>query len=160
MTRATTTATALDDEAIEGFLETQSTGTLSLANGDDAYAIPVAFTYAVETGDFYFRLGYGVESRKRAYIETTEQATFVVAAETTSGWKSVIAAGELEHRNTTDNLNEVVGAEYSSDEPRSDAKHERDIPFYHVFEAPSELLFTLVRLRTTELTGVVEATDS
>jgi len=153
------TADRLTKPAIETFLETQSTGTLALADRNDSYAIPVAFTFAPEPEDFYFRLGYGVESRKREYIESTDQATFVVAAETESGWKSVVAAGEIEHRNTTDNLSEIAGTEYSSDEPQSDAKHERNIPFYNVFESPSELLFTLARLRTTELTGVVEATD-
>ena len=30
---------------------------------------------------------------------------------------------------------------------------------HHVFAAPSELLFALVRLRTDELTGVAESTD-
>ncbi|MFC7018831.1 MULTISPECIES: pyridoxamine 5'-phosphate oxidase family protein [Haloarcula] len=148
-------AGVLDEPAIEAFLENRSTGTLALADEDESYAIPVAFTFAPETEDFYFRLGYGVGSRKRKYIETTERATFVVAAETESGWKSVVASGELEHRNTTENLDRVTPA----DSERSDAEHEQKIPFYHVFEAPSELLFTLVRLRTDELTGVVESTD-
>ena len=148
-------AGALDREAIKAFLKKQSTGTLALAAENDSYAIPVAFTFDRETRDFYFRLGYGVESRKWKYIETTDRATFVVAAETESGWKSVVAAGELEHRNTTENLDRVT----PTDAEHSDAEHERNIPFYHVFEAPSELLFTLARLRTDELTGVAESTD-
>ncbi|SNR26011.1 pyridoxamine 5'-phosphate oxidase family protein [Halorubrum vacuolatum] len=145
----------LDEAAIKTFLENQSTGTLALADENDSYAIPVGFTFAPETEDFYFRLSYGVESRKRAYIETTERATFVVAAETESGWKSVVASGELEHRSTVENVDQVT----PPDREYSDAEYELHIPFYHVFEAPSELLFTLVRLRTDELTGVAEATD-
>lgn len=150
------TASALDQAAIEAFLETQSTGTLSLAKDNDSYAIPVSFTFAPESEDFYFRLGYAPGSRKREYIEATERGTFVVAAETETGWKSVVARGSLEHRNTVENLDRVTPPDGSL----SDAEHELEIPFYHVFEAPSEMLFTLVRLRTDELTGVGEADDS
>jgi len=39
----------------------------------------------------------------------------------------------------------------------SDATVESEIPYYHVFEAPPEAWFTLVRLRTDELTEVVAA---
>jgi hypothetical protein len=154
MTRST--ASALDNAAIEAFLADQSTGTLSLAKENDSYAIPVSFTFAPGREDFYFRLGYAPGSRKREYIETTEHGTFVVASETEAGWKSVVARGELNHRNTVDNLDQVTPPDGSL----SDAEHELHIPFYHVFEAPSEMLFTLVRLQTDELTGVVEADDS
>ncbi|THE66489.1 hypothetical protein D8Y22_01905 [Salinadaptatus halalkaliphilus] len=97
-----------------------------------------------------------MESRKREYIEATERATFVVAAETNAGWKSVVARGELGHRNTVENLDRVTPPDRSV----SDAEAELDIPFYHVFDEPSELLFTLARLRTTELTGIAEAADN
>ncbi len=149
------TASALDTDATEAFLADQSTGTLSLAKENDSYAIPVAFTFAPENEDFYFRLGYAPGSRKREYIKTTERGTFVVAAETREGWRSVVARGELEHRNTVDDLDRVT----PPDEGLSDAERELHIPFYHVFEAPSEMTFTLVRLRTDELTGVAESTD-
>jgi len=101
-----------------------------------------------------------------------------------------MARGPLEHRNTVENLD----WEPPPDGSVSDADHELEIPFYHVFEAPDrvvrnslppghqnrlalapagsdiwyavengyarpyeEAVFTLVRLRTDELTGVVEA---
>ncbi|AUV83391.1 pyridoxamine 5'-phosphate oxidase family protein [Salinigranum rubrum] len=147
------TARALDQAGIDSFLESQSTGTLSLAKENDSYAIPVAYTYAPETRDLYFRLGYAPGSRKREYIETTDVATFVVAAPTDAGWKSVVARGRLEHRNTVEDLSRhrLPG------EAVSQADRELRIPFYHVFEAPSETVFALVRLDVTELTGVVEA---
>ena len=153
MTRST--ASALDQTGIDAFLDTQSTGTLSLAKADDAYAIPVAFTYAPESRDFYFRLGYAPGSRKREYIEATDDATFVVASETDDGWTSVVARGRLEHRNTVEDLSRhrLPGEDVSQ------ADRELRIPFYHVFEAPSEMVFALVRLDVTELTGVVEASD-
>jgi nitroimidazol reductase NimA-like FMN-containing flavoprotein (pyridoxamine 5'-phosphate oxidase superfamily) len=146
-------AHALDPKAIDAFLGSQSTGTLSLAKDNDSYAIPVGFTYAPESRDVYFRLGYAPGSRKREYIEATEHATFVVAAETDAGWKSVVARGRLEHRNTVEDLakHRLPG------ESTSQADRELRIPFYNVFDEPSEMVFALVRLDVTELTGVVEA---
>jgi hypothetical protein len=146
-------ADALDGDALDEFLASQSTGTLSLAKGNDSYAVPVGFTYAPEEGDLYFRLGYAPESRKWEYIEHTDNATFVVAADTEAGWKSVVARGSLEHINTVDDLSR-------SPRPGTDvspADREVDIPFYNVFEAPDELLFALAHLEVDELTGVVEA---
>jgi nitroimidazol reductase NimA-like FMN-containing flavoprotein (pyridoxamine 5'-phosphate oxidase superfamily) len=152
---APSTASALDQAAIDAFLASQSTGTLSFAKENESYAVPVGFTYAPETGDIYFRLGYAPGSRKREYIEATDRATFVVAAETDAGWQSVVARGRLEHRNTVDELakHRLPG------ESVSQADRELAIPFYHVFEAPDEMVFALVRLEVDELTGVAEATD-
>ena len=147
------TANALDRAGIDEFLASQSTGTLSLAKENDSYAVPVGFTYAPEEGDLYFRLGYAPESRKWEYIEHTDRATFVVAADTEDGWKSVVARGALEHINTVDDLSR-------SPRPGTDvspADREIDIPFYNVFETPDELLFALAHLEVDELTGVVEA---
>ncbi len=151
MTRST--ARALDQAGIDAFLESQSTGTLSLAKENDSYAIPVAYTYAPESRDVYFRLGYAPGSRKREYIEATDDATFVVAARTETGWTSVVARGRLKHQNTVEDLSRhrLPG------EAVSQADRELKIPFYHVFEAPSETMFALVRLDARELTGVVEA---
>jgi hypothetical protein len=147
-------ADRLDREAVDAFLADQSTGTLCLASGDDSYAVPVAFTYDAETGDFHFRLGYGPGSTKREYVDATDRATFVVAADTDDGWTSVVARGELSHRSTVENLDTAR----PSDGSTSQANRELDIPFYQVFDAPDEMVFTLVRLETDDLTGVVEDT--
>ena len=151
MTRST--ASALDQAGIDSFLATQSTGTLSLAKENDSYAVPVAYTYAPEDRDIYFRLGYAPDSRKREYIEATNDATFVVASETDEGWTSVVARGRVSHVNTVEDL----AQHRMPGESESPADRELRIPFYHVFEAPSEMLFALVRMDVTELTGVVEA---
>jgi hypothetical protein len=129
MTRPT--ASALDRAGIDSFLATQSAGALSLTKENDSYAIPVAYTYAPEDGDFYFRLGYAPGSRKREYIEATDTATFVVAAETDDGWKSVVGRGRVEHQNTVENL----ARHRMPGESESQADRELRIPFYHVFEA-------------------------
>jgi nitroimidazol reductase NimA-like FMN-containing flavoprotein (pyridoxamine 5'-phosphate oxidase superfamily) len=149
------TAEPLDDAAIESFLETQSVGTLSLARGDESYAVPVAFAFDPEDRDFYFRLGYAPGSQKREYIDATERATFVVAAETEAGWRSVLARGEPEHRSTVEELD----THRPGDGSVSQAERELEIPFYYVFDAPDDAVMTLVRLRVDELTGVAEAED-
>jgi hypothetical protein len=153
MTRST--ATALDDTAIEAFLADRSAGTLSLAKENESYAVPVSFTFDSGDRDFYFRLGYAPGSRKREFIDATDRATFVVAAETEAGWTSVLARGTLEHRSAIDNLDTHRPPDGSI--PQAD--REREIPFYHVFDAPDATTFALVRLRTDELTGVTEAAD-
>jgi nitroimidazol reductase NimA-like FMN-containing flavoprotein (pyridoxamine 5'-phosphate oxidase superfamily) len=145
----------MDRGAIDEFLTTQSTGTLSLARENDSYAIPVSYTYAPEEGDLYFRLGYAPESRKWEFIDSTDDATFVVAADTDDGWKSVVARGRLEHVNTVDDLSQTP----RPGDDVSPADREIDIPFYHVFEAPDEMLFALAHLHVDELSGVVEAGD-
>jgi nitroimidazol reductase NimA-like FMN-containing flavoprotein (pyridoxamine 5'-phosphate oxidase superfamily) len=149
------TARRLDEDAIDTFLESQSTGTLSLAKENDSYAIPVAYTFDPEDRNIYFRLGYAPGSRKREFIDATEQGTFVVAADTAEGWQSVVARGTLGHINTVEDLSRhsLPG------ESTSPADRELRIPFYHVFEAPSETVFALVRLEVRELTGVAEASD-
>jgi len=149
------TADPLDDAAIESFLESQSVGALSLAKGSESYAVPVAFTFDPGDQDFYFRLGYAPESRKREFIDATARATFVVADRTEAGWKSVIARGEPEHRSTVEDLDTHRPADGSV----SPAERELEIPFFHVFDTPAEMVFALVRLPADELTGVVEAAD-
>jgi hypothetical protein len=148
-------ASGIEQEAIDAFLTSQATGTLSLAKENDSYAIPVGFVYDPESRKFYFRLGYGPGSRKWEYAKATDRATFVVAADTQEGWKSVVARGTLTHINTIEDL-----AEHSlTYESVSQTDQEMRIPFYNVFEAPSELLFALACLTAEELSGVTEATD-
>ncbi|QKY16069.1 pyridoxamine 5'-phosphate oxidase family protein [Halorubrum sp. CBA1229] len=146
-------AEALDDAAIESFLETQSVGTLSLAKADESYGVPVAFTFDPDARDLYFRLGYAPGSRKREFVDSTDRATFVVADETEAGWKSVLARGELEHRSTVESLD----THRSGDDSVSQAERELAIPFYNVFDEPEDMVFALVRLPIDEVTGVAEA---
>ncbi|MFC5367125.1 pyridoxamine 5'-phosphate oxidase family protein [Salinirubrum litoreum] len=152
---ADATATTLGDAQIETFLGAHSVGTLSLAKDGDSYAIPVGYTFDPESREFYFRLGYAPGSRKREFVEATNSATFVVADDTDEGWHSVVAEGYLEHVNTVEDLaqHRLPG------ESTSAADREQDIPFYHVFDAPEESLFALVRLDVTNLSGVAETTD-
>ncbi|MDS0281891.1 pyridoxamine 5'-phosphate oxidase family protein [Haloarcula onubensis] len=91
---------AMSQAEIESRLRDVGHGVLSLADGDDSYAIPLYHHY--EDGTFFFRLGETPDNSKGDYIETTETATYVVfeAEETAEaaqerGW-SVIARGPIE----------------------------------------------------------------
>ncbi|WP_144900984.1 pyridoxamine 5'-phosphate oxidase family protein [Halobellus captivus] len=66
----------MDDETVRERLETTETGVLALSKGNDSYAIPLAHYYDGEA--LYFRLGVTEESRKRAFLDATETATFVL----------------------------------------------------------------------------------
>ena len=48
----------MDATEIVDFLESQLAGVLAMASGNDAYAIPVSFTFVPEESRLYFRLGY------------------------------------------------------------------------------------------------------
>lgn len=146
---------SMDDEAIRTFLDGQRTGVLSLAEGSDAYAVPVSFTFDEASEAFYFRLGYGPDSLKREYVDATDRTTFVVHGETDAGWRSVLARGPLEELDTSAERH----ARYprGTDRPEVQrAVRDLEIPFYQVFEDPDDVEFTLVRLAADEITGVVE----
>ena len=90
----------MPESEIESCLSDVGHGVLSLADGDDSYAIPLYHHY--EDGTLFFRLGETPSDSKADYIETTDTATYVVfEAEATAGpaeargW-SVIARGPIE----------------------------------------------------------------
>jgi len=66
----------MDKEAVRERLETAETGVLGLSKGNDSYAIPLAHYYDGER--LYFRVGVTDDSRKRAFLEATETATYVL----------------------------------------------------------------------------------
>lgn len=64
----------MDDTAIDERLCTTATGVLALAHDNEAYAIPLAHYY--DGTGLYFRLGRTDASRKQAFIDATETATY------------------------------------------------------------------------------------
>jgi len=68
----------MERETVERRLREAGTGVLSLADGDDAYAVPVAYHY--EDGVVFFRLGEAADSTKTEYLDATDTATLVVYA--------------------------------------------------------------------------------
>lgn len=86
--------TGLDRDAIDDRLRSAETGVLSLAAGDDAYGIPLAYHW---DGDrFVFRLGDHPDSEKMAFLGSTDRASFLVYHYTApeDSW-SVLATGRL-----------------------------------------------------------------
>jgi hypothetical protein len=68
-------------------------GVLALADGGDAYAVPVSFRY--DEGRFLLRLTDDGDSEKVAFVRATDSATFVAfGADGTDSW-SVLARGPL-----------------------------------------------------------------
>lgn len=85
------------ETTIESCLARTEYGILGLANGGDAYTVPLSFGHDDELETLYFMLAFAQESRKATFIETTDKASFVVAdANLPDEWKSVILTGSLE----------------------------------------------------------------
>ena len=85
----------MDQEAVEQRLREAETGVLSLADGGEAYGIPVAYHWDGEA--VIFRLGEHPESEKLAFIDATARASFLVYhyAAADASW-SVLARGPIE----------------------------------------------------------------
>jgi hypothetical protein len=139
----------MDAVEIAQFLESQETGVLSLADGDDGYGVPVSFVYdeADDRGPYvYFRLGFAPGSMKRRFVDASDTVSFVVYDRTPSGWKSVVARGELEEVSAR-TLDAIVG----------EAVRGLDIPYFSVHDQPIDKLnLSLARIVITDLSGIVE----
>jgi len=80
---------------IDEFLYEQGHGTLALADGGEAYAIPISFGYDGEVL-YLSLLEFGEESEKVAFTETTEQACLTTYQATTRfDWQSVVVRGSM-----------------------------------------------------------------
>lgn len=87
----------MDDEEIEQFLTDQATGVLCLANDRTAYGIPVAFAYEAEGERAVLDLGFAPESKKREFIETTDEVCLTTYEwSQPHDWRSVVMSGPLE----------------------------------------------------------------
>lgn len=85
------------EAAARACLERAAVGVLGLADGGEAYTLPISFGFDPELSNLYFMFAFDDESRKRAFLDTTETASFcVVDADLPDAWESVIVAGPLE----------------------------------------------------------------
>lgn len=136
-------AVVIDREEIDELLGTGGVGVLALAADDDPYAIPVSYGYDADVGDVYLRLGFGEESEKRSYLDSSARAALVVTVEANRGWVSVVVRGPLTEIPESNIDGTVVEAIRSI-----------DIPFFTVYEEPPrELEYQLYRLHPDEITG-------
>ncbi|MHC3436654.1 pyridoxamine 5'-phosphate oxidase family protein [Natrialbaceae archaeon A-gly3] len=86
----------MTDEEIAEFLTEQGVGLLALADGGDAYAIPISFGYDGERAVFSY-WHFGTETAKEEYTEATRRACLAVYdVHSPVKWRSVLAFGELE----------------------------------------------------------------
>ncbi len=69
-------------------------GVLALTDGTEAYSIPESFGYDDERDRLYFQFAYTADSKKMAFLETTETATFTVYSEVPA--RSVLVEGTVE----------------------------------------------------------------
>lgn len=85
---------AMDENAIEEFLESQSVGVLGLPTDDVPYMLPLSYAYDGES--LYFTYLLGESSRKERLTEASSRGGFLVYdAETMFRWKSVLLTGTL-----------------------------------------------------------------
>ena len=88
--------TELTDPEIDAFLGRRETGVLSLARGDEPYAIPISYGYDADARTFYLRLVSTPESEKRQFLGSSPRARLVVDdEEPDSTYWSVVATGTL-----------------------------------------------------------------
>lgn len=133
----------MDATEIVDFLESQLAGVLAMASGNDAYAIPVSFTFVPEESRLYFRLGYAPGSQKKKFVDATNHASFVAYDHQSAGWQSVVAMGRLVTLSKTNVDTSVLEA----------LKH-LDIPYFKIFERPTEEIdFTIVALHLGQING-------
>jgi nitroimidazol reductase NimA-like FMN-containing flavoprotein (pyridoxamine 5'-phosphate oxidase superfamily) len=136
----------MDAIEIASFLAERHTGVISLADGGNAYSIPVSFDYDEGQTALFFRFGYGPDSQKRQFLDVVETASFVVYEREDGLWKSVVVEGPVRSV-----------SESNIDASIVEALDGLDIPYFQVHHRPSgDMDFEIVRLDATKVSGIVE----
>ncbi|WP_276300073.1 pyridoxamine 5'-phosphate oxidase family protein [Halorussus lipolyticus] len=85
----------MESKASAEFLEGQGWGCLTLADGGEAYSVPLSFGYDGDS-TLYFQVQTDDDSDKMAYLDATTTATFLVPEVQPPEWSSVIVRGAVE----------------------------------------------------------------
>ena len=131
----------LTDDELEERLGDRGHGTLALADGDDAYAVPLNYYY--DGSRFLLRMSEEPGSQKVSYAAATETATFLIYEYDDEGhsW-SIVIRGRIER------LPEDEQGEFT------DAWLNEYFPPFRLFdEAVPEVELVLYELEPTEVTG-------
>jgi nitroimidazol reductase NimA-like FMN-containing flavoprotein (pyridoxamine 5'-phosphate oxidase superfamily) len=87
----------MTDHEIDTFLLEQGWGVLALADGGDAYAVPISFGYDTEGYCYVDLIQFGTDSRKLDVAAETATACLTVSeVESQFDWRSVVVFGTLE----------------------------------------------------------------
>jgi len=92
---ALNTQTELSPDETDALVGRHETGVISLARGDDPYAIPISYGYDPDERTFYLRLVSSPESEKRQFLASAPAARLVVYEEEADTYRSVVAQGQL-----------------------------------------------------------------
>jgi nitroimidazol reductase NimA-like FMN-containing flavoprotein (pyridoxamine 5'-phosphate oxidase superfamily) len=130
----------LSQEDSTSLLYESGVGVLALTNGSEAYSIPESFGYDGES--LYFQFVHTPDSKKVAFLETTETATFTVYDEHPA--QSVLVQGPVE----------PVPEENKSKAATAIAEN-ASIPTLNVYPetTPDEFTMDYYRLQPTAITG-------
>lgn len=87
----------MTEAEVDDRLRESEAGVLALANDGTAYGVPVSYYY--DGTSIHFRLGDDEQSRKLAFVETTDEACFVLFGTEGSdtSW-SIVVTGPLRTR--------------------------------------------------------------
>lgn len=128
--------TGMDESDLEKRLRTGDHGVLALADGNDAYAVPLSYHY--DEDQFLLRVSYHDDTTKRRYLETTDTATFVCYGGATDGSWSVHIRGPITR----------------SDRDVDEATLNEWFPPFHLFdEAVEDVEFELYELEMASVAG-------
>lgn len=135
--------TEMSEAETDEFLGTHETGVLSLARGDDPYAIPVSYGYDASDRQFYVRSVSTPDSEKRRFIRSGSDARLVVYDDDECVYRSVVATGVLV-RIDPDDLTAADIRQYGAAER----------PLFEIWPRPKEGLgIDLYRLDPETVTG-------
>lgn len=133
--------TELSRDEIDALLGRHETGVLSLARGDEPYAIPISYGYDATDKRLYMRLVSTAESEKRRFVSPPSPARLVVYEERDDVYESVVAIGTLEavprEALTADHIEQFGDAKRPLFEIWGEPKPDLDIDLYSL--DPDEL---------------------
>jgi nitroimidazol reductase NimA-like FMN-containing flavoprotein (pyridoxamine 5'-phosphate oxidase superfamily) len=127
----------------DALLARHETGVLSLARGDEPYAIPISYGYDAETRTFFLRLVSTPESEKREFLSSSPAVRLVVSEEAEPEYRSVVAQGTLKEVSTDEMTVERI-------EQFGDAKR----PLFEIWgESKTDLRIQLYELDADDVSG-------
>lgn len=85
----------MDESTVDEYLRAGAHGVLALADGGDAYAVPLSYHYDGDRLLLRVSTHDDEASEKRRYLETTETATFVCFAADADGSWSILVRGPV-----------------------------------------------------------------